>query len=446
MTPFLATFGVRRRGALWLTALIVIAAAAETRAAPATRATPAAAYGVEARTDRPDARYAVGDTVVFTIDCRAAGQPVPEATLSYSLRENGLSEVASGSVAIADGRGRIEHAWTAPGFLLLTVMQPDGKKPVLVGAACEPDKLRPSMPRPDDFDAFWDGMKAKVDAIAAEPVLTPVPEHTDDAIETYALTLENVNGTHVRCYFSKPRGDGPFPAYMELHGAGTYFIKPDLVAAFARRGVMAVDMCPHDVELGLPEATYHEWWKTKLKGYQRRGSDSRERSYFLQMFCGNYRTARFITSRTEWDKAHFVVHGSSQGGGQCLATAYLCPQVTAIAANIAALCDHTGPVVGRAAGWPKWITYTDGEPDAGQLAAARYFDGVNFAQGIEAKGLMSMGFIDEVCPPGSVYTAFNAYKGPKQVVEKPLVAHKISQLWREESQRFIDQELGLTSP
>lgn len=415
-------------------------------AACVARAEPVAQYAVQVRTDRETAKYSVGEKVIFTVECRGAGRPVPEATLAYSLRENDFNEVARGSVRITDGRGTIEHTWSAPGFLLLKVQQPAAKKAVLVGAACEPEKLRPSMPRPDDFDAFWEGMKGRVDAIAAEPVLAPVPQLTDDAIETYALTMQNFNGTNVRCYFSKPRGPGPFPAFMELHGAGTMFIKPDLVVAFARRGVMAIDMCPHDVELGLPEPTYREIWNARLKGYPRRDTNSRDRTYFLQMFCGNYRTARFITSRAEWDRAHFVVHGSSQGGGQCLATGYLCPQVTALAANIAALCDLTGPAVGREPGWPRWITYRDGVPDPDQLAAARYFDGVNFAQSIEAKGLMSMGFIDEVCPPSSVYTAFNAYKGPKQVVEKTLVAHQISPLWRKVSEPFIDRELGLTDP
>jgi cephalosporin-C deacetylase len=410
------------------------------------QAAPKSAYAVQARSDRADAKYAVGDTVVFTVECLADGQPVTEATLAYALRENDFKELAKGSVAITNGRGAIEHTWTTPGFLLLAITQPGVKKPVLVGAACEPEKLQPSMPKPDDFDAFWEGMKAKVDSIAADPVLTPVPHLTDDAIETYTLTMENFNGTKVRCYFSKPRGNGPFPAFMELHGAGTIFIEPDLVAAYARRGVMAIDMCPHDVELGRPEATYRELWNSTLKGYPRRGSDSRDTSYFLQMFCGNYRTARYITSRPEWNRSHFVVHGSSQGGGQCLATAYLCPQVTALAANIAALCDHTGPVVGRAAGWPKWITSTDGTPDPDQLTSARYFDGVNFAQSIKAKALISMGFIDQVCPPSSVYTAFNAYKGPKQVLEKPLIAHQLSPPWREVSQKFIDQELGLPVP
>lgn len=440
MTLATKAIGGGRRVGACVAAIIFVAAATAAQAAPTT------AYSVEARTDRADAKYAAGDTALFTITCLAAGKPVPEATLTYSLRENGFREVASGSLAITNGHGSIEHVCSAPGFLLLSVTQPGSKKSALVGAACEPEKLRPSAPRPDDFDAFWNGMKAKVDAVLSAPVLTPVPRHTDDTIETYALTLENFNGTHVRCYFAKPRGTGPFPAFMEVHGAGTYFIEPDLVARLARRGVMAVDMCPHDVELGLPETTYRELWDSQLKGYQRRGSDSRDRSYFLQMFCGNYRTARFITSQSEWDRAHFVVHGSSQGGGQCLATAYLCPEVTAMAANIAALCDHTGPALGRAAGWPRWITYTAGAADPDQRSAARYFDGVNFAQGIEAKGLMSMGFIDQVCPPSSVYTAFNVYKGPKRVVEKPLIAHQISPLWREVSQKFIDEELGIPSP
>ena len=404
------------------------------------------AYHVKVTPDRPNARYSMGEKVVFNVDCKTGVEPIAEATLAYTLRENDSKEVARGTLKITNGSGRLEHTWTTPGFLLLKVTHPPAKEEALSGAACEPEKLQPSMPKPDDFDAFWGKMKERVDATSPEISLVPVAELTNDKIETYTLTMQNYNGTKVRCYFAKPKGPGPFPAYMELHGAGAKFIRPELVAKYAQRGVMAIDMCPHDVELGHPDAFYLELWKASLVGYWWRGRESRETSYFLQMFCGNYRSAQFITARSEWDQKHFVVHGSSQGGGQSLATAYLCPKVSALAANIAALCDHTGPLLGRAAGWPGWISFKNGQPDPKQLEAARYFDGVNFAQSIYAKGLMAMGFIDTTCPPCTVYTAFNAYKGPKQVLEKPGVAHQFSKLWVDTSKQFIDRELGGIQP
>jgi hypothetical protein len=65
-----------------------------------------------------------------------------------------------------------------------------------------------------------------------------------------------------------------------------------------------------------------------------------------------------VASRPDWDKTHFVVAGGSQGG-QALVTAGLSPRVTALAADVPALCDLTGNAVGRYDGWPLMV-----EPDA----------------------------------------------------------------------------------
>ncbi len=77
------------------------------------QAAPKPAYAVQAHSDRADAKYTVGDTVVFTVECLADGQPVTEATLAYSLKENDFKELAKGSVAITNGRGTIEHTCNA---------------------------------------------------------------------------------------------------------------------------------------------------------------------------------------------------------------------------------------------------------------------------------------------------------------------------------------------
>src|SRR5262249_33518611 len=44
-----------------------------------------------------------------------------------------------------------------------------------------------------------------------------------------------------------------------------------------------------------------------------------------------------------------------------------------------------------------------------------YFDGVNFAARAKAPTLFSVGLMDEICPPRTVYAAYNHYAGPKQI-------------------------------
>jgi cephalosporin-C deacetylase len=44
-----------------------------------------------------------------------------------------------------------------------------------------------------------------------------------------------------------------------------------------------------------------------------------------------------------------------------------------------------------------------------------YFDGLNFAARASAPALVSVGLMDEICPPSTVFAAFNHYAGPKEM-------------------------------
>jgi cephalosporin-C deacetylase-like acetyl esterase len=67
-----------------------------------------------------------------------------------------------------------------------------------------------------------------------------------------------------------------------------------------------------------------------------------------------------------------------------------------------------------------------------------YFDAVNFARKIapSVSAIMAVGFIDDTCPPCSVYAAYNILRGPKCIFNGPLTGHgfipefqKIQLLW-----------------
>ncbi len=39
---------------------------------------------------------------------------------------------------------------------------------------------------------------------------------------------------------------------------------------------------------------------------------------------------------------------------------------------------------------------------------------------------LSVGFVDATCPPSSCYAAFNALRGPKEMLNEPLMSHAAS--------------------
>jgi cephalosporin-C deacetylase len=52
---------------------------------------------------------------------------------------------------------------------------------------------------------------------------------------------------------------------------------------------------------------------------------------------------------------------------------------------------------------------------------------VNFATRATAPGIMTVGFIDTTCPPTSVYAAYNALPGRKEIFNDPPSTHRVSE-------------------
>ena len=53
-----------------------------------------------------------------------------------------------------------------------------------------------------------------------------------------------------------------------------------------------------------------------------------------------------------------------------------------------------------------------------------YFDGVHFAARATAPALFSVGLMDTICPPSTVYAAYNAYAGAKEMARYTFNDHE----------------------
>ncbi len=385
-------------------------------------------YTVSVLTDRPEALYAVSETVTFRVQVLHEGSPVSEGEVALELSNDGSNVIESNTRMLSSEPVTITGTLDHPGFLRCTATftPTGGEKVVGLGAAgLDPLSIKPSLPVPDDFDAFWNAKKAKLAELPMNPRLTPV-ESAVAGVNAFDVQLDCLGGAPVSGYYCLPEGAAPksLPATLVVHGAGvrSSILRPELAA----EGLLVLDINAHGIPNGQPDEYYKNLAEGRLKNYRQHGREDRETSYFLGMYYRLMRAIDFLAAQPEWDGKFLIVQGTSQGGGQSLVAAGLDPRVTAIAPGVPAMCDHSGVING----WPRIVPRDDaGTPDPKILEVARYFDAMNFAARTKAEALVSVGFIDNTCRPTTVYAAYNNLQGPKKIFNMPLMGHKNAPEW-----------------
>jgi cephalosporin-C deacetylase len=386
-------------------------------------------YSLTVSPSRPDAIYRQGEEVTFVIKLLLDQQPVKNAKVRWMTSKDDVRPKKTGQLKLKDGVGTVTGNLREPGFLQCQVkfQTPAGSNLIAVaGAGIDPLEIKPSLPVPDDFDAFWSAQKQKLAKVPVNPRLTPLKSRP--GIELFDFKADCV-GVQVSGYFAKPTGATPksLPIILTVQGAGVRSSNRGGTLEWAQKGFLSMDINAHGILNDQPDQYYTDLANGELKDYPFRGREARETVYFLGMFLREIRAIDFLTDQPEWDGHTVVVFGGSQGGAQAFAAAGLDSRVTFFSALVPAMCDHTGMVAGRTCGWPKLVPNgPDGKPNPKVIETARYFDAVNFAAQTKAAGFVTVGFIDETCPPTTVYAAYNAIRGKKEIFNDPPSTHAIS--------------------
>ena len=378
-------------------------------------------------TDRPEALYTAGDPVVFTITLEEGeGVPVTEGTVQVVLTRDGAETLDSQELTVTGEALTVEGTLDQPGFLRCqaTYTLPSGKTiSAFAGAGFDPENIQPSLPPPDDFDAFWADQLAQLAEVPMNVTMVSIDSGNSE-VEAFDVTIDCLGDKPVRAYVAWPidAQPGSLPALMSFHGAGVRSCSLGTMVAKAAEGILTMDVNAHGIENGMSTSYYEALAAGELHDYSHQtGDGSPEENYFLGMFLRNYRAMEFLMARPEWDGKVFGIWGSSQGGGQALAAAGLNPAVNVFLASVPALCEHTGSING----WPRFWRPELGEvPDPALYDSVRYFDGMNFAERTQARALLTTGFIDNTCRPTSVYAAYNNLPGVKEILNFPLMSHE----------------------
>lgn len=386
-------------------------------------------YSLQVKAENENAIYEIGKEAKFIVTLTQGEKPV-NGKVTYAVDDfvpEQRDQFPHGTLDLAT-ENTISVKVTSPGFLMcrVTFQTPQNLKiSTAVGIGFSPKEIPLSLPVPDDFDHFWADQKKQLAQVPAAAKLMHV-EHNDDAIQCFDVQIDCLGSAPVSGYLSKPTDAAAksLPAILWVHGAGVRSSSLPNAIKGAKANMLSMDINAHGLPNGKPAAFYQEQSAGPLKNYRYDGRENRETSYFRGMFLRLVRAIDFLTEQPEWDGKTVLVIGHSQGGGQALVAGGLDDRVTFIATGVPAICDHSGRVADRINGWPKLVPQAEnGKPDAKILEASRYVDAVNFASRCKADAIMSVGFIDTVCPPSSCYAAFNQLQGNKQMINEPAMGH-----------------------
>lgn len=282
---------------------------------------------------------------------------------------------------------------------------------------------RPDRDEPNDFDAFWATTLAEARQSPLAATFAPV-DYGLATVETFDVTFAGFGGQPVKGWLLLPRQRAAkIPCVVEFlgYGGGRGFPTDWLLWSATGYAHLIMDTRGQGSAWGkgdTPDAE-PQGSNPQFPGSMTRGVLDPATYYYRRVFTDGVRAVEAARSHPAVDGAKVAVAGGSQGGGISIAVAGLLGgEVAAALPDVPFLCH-----------WRRAVTLTDAMPyqeiakflvthrdkEEAVFRTLAYFDGVNFAARAKAPALFSVGLMDEICPPSTVYAAHNHWGGPKDI-------------------------------
>ncbi|HTV10534.1 MAG TPA: acetylxylan esterase [Acidimicrobiales bacterium] len=299
------------------------------------------------------------------------------------------------------------------------------------------DQLRsysPELSWPADLEIFWKTTLEESRALVAPPNFTKVSTGLC-LVDTFDVTFSGFGGHLVRGWMHVPANvTGPLPTVVRYQGYGggrglAIDVSPWALAGYAtfvmdNRGQGSA-WSPGDTPDPVGAAPSHP-------GFMTRGILDRNEYFYRRAFTDAVLAVDAVRAHPLVRHDRVAVTGGSQGGALTIAVAALEPSIWAAMPDVPFLCD-----------FPRATEIVDTDPyceivrylkvhrdqvDA-VFSTLAYFDVAALAKLAQAPSLFSVALMDTLCPPSTVYAAFNRYSGQKQIVEYPFNDHEGGELY-----------------
>lgn len=279
----------------------------------------------------------------------------------------------------------------------------------------ELESYLPAVREPVDFDDFWRVTLADARAAAREPIVEPVDTPLT-TVDVFDVAFSGFAGDPIKAWLLLPRGAaGPLPAVVKFIGynGGRGLPVEHLDWASAGYAHLVMDTRGQGALWGLGGDTPDPHGSgPAAPGFMTRGILDPAEYFYRRVFTDAVRAVDTVRALPQVDPARVAVAGASQGGGIALAAAGLSEGLVAALPDVPFLC-HFERAVGMTGQDPyeevvRYLSVHRGRVDR-VFETLSYFDGANFATRATAPALFSAALLDMICPPSTVFAAFNRY-------------------------------------
>jgi cephalosporin-C deacetylase len=289
---------------------------------------------------------------------------------------------------------------------------------------------KPKRTEPADFDGFWaqtlkETRKHKLD------VRLGSVDYYLTTVETFDLTFSGYGGQAIKGWLTLPKGRRKkLPGVVEYIGYGGGRAHPTDRLAYASAGYAHLLMDTRGQggtwSRGDTPDPELEGSNPHRPGFMTRGIASPHSYYYRRLIADAVRAVETLKSHPNVNPERIAVAGGSQGGGLALIVSGL-TEVAATLPDVPFLCHYRRATeISDAYPYREIADFAKVHRDKTEAIfnTLAYFDGVNFAPRAKAKALFSVALMDQVCPPSTVYAAYNHYAGPKQIRVYPYNGHE----------------------
>jgi len=306
-------------------------------------------------------------------------------------------------------------------------------------------EYKPKLTKQPDFDEFWNKGLQKLSAVPMKFELTPY-NYPVKGVKVYRVSYLGFENANIEGWLAIPDKEGLHPGLVLYHGYNwasegmTYEVVNMALNGYVAMNMLVRGQQGNSVDNIVSSTGYALGWMTK-------GVLNSDEYYYRAVYLDAVRALEVLASMPEVDKTRIGVTGGSQGGGLSLVAAALSDIPKVAVADYPYLSNFERAIdIAPQGPYKEIVEYlrrnAKPEIEVQVKKTLSYFDIMNLAPRIKCRTWISVGLVDEITPPSTIFATYNHLVCPKEIAVYKYFGHELIPVAIEIKMRLLMDELN----